>query len=276
MSRRSLLGVLVYLATACATIPTGSERRAQADALAAVDGWQADRIATARFDLLAYLPKKYSSSARLAIYLEGDGFAWVSPTQASADPTPRDPLGLKLALAHPKGNAAYLARPCQYIDPVRTGCSQRYWTSARFAPETVEATNQAVDVLKQRFGARQLVLIGYSGGGTLAALVAKSRTDVERLVTVAGNLDVKAWAEHHRLTALAHSLDPADFIDSLQAIPQWHFVGGRDKIVPASLPMAFSARFPPAHRPVVLMVKEYDHSCCWAENWATLFGQLEE
>jgi hypothetical protein len=61
----------------------------------------------------------------------------------------------------------------------------------------ISASNQAVDALKQRYGAQEIVLVGYSGGGAVAALVAARRTDVVRLVTVAGNLDHLAWTHLH-------------------------------------------------------------------------------
>jgi len=39
--------------------------------------------------------------------------AWLAVPRPSQDPTPVDPLALRLALVQPTGNAAYLARPCQ-------------------------------------------------------------------------------------------------------------------------------------------------------------------
>jgi hypothetical protein len=45
-------------------------------------------------------------------YQSGDGLAWLSSDVPSSDPTPLDPLALRLALAKPARNAAYLARPC--------------------------------------------------------------------------------------------------------------------------------------------------------------------
>jgi hypothetical protein len=49
----------------------------------------------------------------LTVYIEGDGFAWLSRSQASYDPSPLNPVGLELALRHPLGESAYLARTCQ-------------------------------------------------------------------------------------------------------------------------------------------------------------------
>lgn len=254
---------------ACVTVPAPQERRAAADAHAAAHGWMQTTIAAGAFDLAAWLPRKIVADADLTIYVEGDGLAWLSSDMPSSDPTPVTPVGLQLALAQPGGNAAYLARPCQYVASAR--CAQRYWTNQRFAPEVVAATNQAVDELKQRFGASRLILVGYSGGAAVAALVAAQRNDVARLVTIAGNLDHRAWTTQLRLTPLTGSLNPADYKTALAGIPQWHFAGKRDKLVPLALVQAFAAGMPAAR---VRTLEGYDHKCCWAENWDKLWKEI--
>lgn len=264
--------VLGTMLTACSSVPSPAERHSQADALARQHGWQAMTISTTAFDLVAYLPVVPREGDRLTVYIEGDGLAWVTPTQPSLDPTPRKSVGLQLALAHPYSEpVAYLARPCQYIDAQASRCAQRYWTGQRFAPEVIEASNSALDVLKLRFGTQHLALVGYSGGGAVAALLAARRRDVVLLITVAGNLDHQAWTRHHRIEPLTGSLNPADFREALQDVRQWHLTGSKDQIMPPSITNGFVSGFssgkPP---PRVVVVPGYDHRCCWAENWANL------
>ncbi len=262
-----LWGSLFLLLSACASIPSPTERHNTADALASRQGWQSMRISAGRFDLVAYLPVSLPPADQLTVYIEGDGFAWVTGTQPSADPTPRDPLALRLALAQPEGNAAYLSRPCQYVDAESSSCSSRYWTEWRFAPEVIEASDRAIDVLKEKFGARQLTLVGYSGGAAVAVLVAARRHDVTGLVTVAGNLDHQAWTTSHHIPPLAGSLNPADAREAVQYIRQWHFVGGKDRVIPPGLVQSFAGSFPLTLKPTVQVEPTYDHHCCWAENW---------
>ncbi|MDP1651914.1 MAG: alpha/beta hydrolase [Rhodocyclaceae bacterium] len=266
--------VLCLFLAACANIPSPAERRSLADALAKEQGWQAISLPAEAFELVAYLPAEPGRAATLTVYIEGDGFAWISGSQASADPTPRDPLALRLALAHPEGNSVYLARPCQYVNAEASSCASRYWTEMRFAPEVIAATNHAIDRLKQAFNASRLTLVGYSGGGTVAALAAARRTDVERLVTVAGNLDQRAWTTYHRIRPLTGSLNPADEIGALQGLRQWHFVGEKDRNITPELVRNFANGFPENLRPVVLVEPEFDHQCCWARNWPRLFQRV--
>ena len=181
MSRHSTILLVALFLLGCASIPPPEARRQHAVQLAAAQGWrglsiqvpgfalqafglQGLTLDTQSFPLQAFVPSREFRAGTLVVYLEGDGLAWISGATPSADPTPRDPLALRLALAHPGGQAVYLGRPCQYGDAERSGCAMRYWTNARFAEPVVQAMSQAVDQLKARHGARALVLVGYSGG----------------------------------------------------------------------------------------------------------------
>jgi pimeloyl-ACP methyl ester carboxylesterase len=262
----------VLLLSACAGVPTLEERRLTATALASERGWQGELIAGPPFVLAAFVPRHITPAQTLTIYLEGDGHAWQSSRSPSTDPSPIDPLALRLALAQPLGNAAYLARPCQYVLSITSSCASRYWMGARFAPEVIAGTSQAIDVLKTRFGADRLTLVGYSGGGAVAALLAQRRTDVERLVTVAGNVNPTAWTDFHHVTPLRESLDPMQARASLGQISQWHFVGSRDAVVPPKLITAFTAGMPKAK---TITLEGYSHTCCWADNWPRLWASIQ-
>lgn len=266
--------VCCLLLSACTNIPSPALRRQLADTLAHQYVWHRIDIREGRFDLVAYVPANPIRSNTLSIYIEGDGFAWLTEEQPSTNPTPLDPLALKLALAQPEGNAAYLARPCQYVNDEASNCSSRYWTQMRFAPEVITTMNQAIDVLMRRFGATRLMLVGYSGGGAVAALVAARRDDVKGLITVAGNLDPSTWAAYHRVSPLAGSLNPADEIEALQDIPQWDFVGQQDRNIPPALVKQFAERFPAAHRPTVLVEHGFDHHCCWVQAWPRIWQTI--
>lgn len=238
-------------------------------------GWSSEVIKTARFDFQAYVPVRISPSPHLTIYIEGDELAWKTPSLPSDDPTPNNPIGLKLALAHPKGNAAYLARPCQYAGANQSSCNQKYWAGARFALEVIVDINQAIDQLKARFGAKRVTLVGHSGGGAVAALVAARRSDLEKLITVAGNFDHQVWTQHHRLTPLSGSLNPADEVQRLARVRQWHFVGGGDKVIPRELIQGYADRYPEKSSLSLVVEPNFDHHCCWVENWAELYSRTQ-
>ena len=104
------------------------------------------------------------------IYIEGDGYAFNVHGRPTQDPTPKGVLVRELAFGDNSPNVIYLARPCQYVkSPI---CSQRHWTTARFAHEVVNAEYEAV---KQIAWSHPVILIGFSGGAQIAGLVASAK-----------------------------------------------------------------------------------------------------
>jgi pimeloyl-ACP methyl ester carboxylesterase len=176
----------------------------------------------------------------LSIYLEGDGLAYISRREPSRDPTPDNPIGLRLAAIDPASNVIWLARPCQYTSLIENPrCSLYYWTTGRFAPEIVNAIDQAITAAKLSAKATKIHLIGYSGGGGLALLIAAQRNDVASIRTVAGNIDHPAFTDYHRVAPMSQSLDPASVAKHINTIPQWHFFGAEDKVVPKIIGEAY-------------------------------------
>jgi predicted esterase len=264
--------VLTLLLAGCAGAPDPASRLATAQALAAGRALSALQLQTRSFTLAAWAGAAGSAQdGLLSVYIEGDGLAWLSSQTPSNDPTPVDPLALRLAVAQPGGAVAYLARPCQYKGAADARCSQRYWTGERFAEAVIDASDQALDQLKARAGARRLLLVGYSGGGAVAALLAQRRNDVAGLATVAGNLDPNGWTRLHRVSPLLGSLDPMTARHALSRLPQWHWVGSADRNMPATLAQGFSLALPQAQ---VVVLDGFDHRCCWAERWPVLIGPV--
>lgn len=222
------------------------------------------------FDLTV-LHRGLGGAAPLHVYIEGDGHAWRTRYRPARDPTPRDPLALRLAMADPAPAVAYVARPCQYLDAAaRATCPPRYWTSHRYAPEVVAALAEVLRDLVRRHGATaKPVVIGYSGGGAIALLLAARGAPASAVVTVAANLDLGAWTGLHGVSPLTGSLDPARE-PAASAVLQLHLVGERDRIVPPAIARSFAAAsgLPAA---AVRVVPGFDHHCCWARAWRRLW-----
>ncbi|WP_137886757.1 alpha/beta hydrolase [Pseudomonas sp. 2FE] len=254
-----LLGTIGAGLGGCTSPGATLERLAQAHAHQLVS------LETRPFQLRAALPATSSTSAKpLRVYLEGDGRAWITPTQPSLDPTPRDPLLARLAMEDPQPSI-YLARPCQYLSS--PACAPRYWTDARFSKEVLGSLEQALDQLKQRYGNRHFELIGYSGGGALALLLAARRNDIAQVQTLAGNLSPRRWAERLGLTPLQGSLEPLDFAERLRELPQRHLTGAEDRVVPASLLDEYAARLGSADCLELHRLAGVSHHAGWLERW---------
>ena len=258
------LGALVLLQYGCSLTPSPVSKHKFAVELAASADWLPQYIySDETLDVQAYLPKRVVRGVTLRVFIEGDGDAWLTKHKPSEDPTPQNPVALKMALNDTYEPRAYLARPCQFEARSDPMCRQSYWTSGRYSMTVLQAMSAAVDQLKQGVGAAKLELVGYSGGATIALLLAAMRDDVELVVTAAGNLSVKAWTDHHGVTPLYLSLDPVNYVDALRHIPQVHYVGSKDTIVPPYLSQDFRQLFGTNAFIQVRVQPGFTHFCCW-------------
>lgn len=170
------------------------------------------------------------------IYIEGDGYAFNSAGKPSSNPTPRSQLVRDMAFGDYHDNVIYIARPCQFIQ--NEICSKRHWSTARFSPEVINST---AEVIKNIAGSNEVTLIGYSGGAQVAGLVAVNKPQIKtkKLITVAGNLDHLVWSQYHKLPPLNESMNLEAYKAEYLKIPQVHFVGGKDDVIPAFLTQNF-------------------------------------
>lgn len=212
------------------------------------------------------------AGGRLHVYLDGDGSPWLSRRRIAADPTSRDRLVLALMQRDPRP-AVLVGRPCYYeTSEAAAACDARLWTSHRYGEPVVAAMAATVRAEAVRSGASAVTLIGYSGGGALAMLIAPRVPAVDRVVTVAANLDVDAWAAHHGFTPLGGSLNPAALPPLPAHIAQLHLFGADDANVPAALMRPVADRQPNTR---VRVVPDYDHGCCWMQDWPALLATVE-
>ncbi|WP_145980714.1 alpha/beta hydrolase [Magnetospirillum sp. ME-1] len=260
------------LLAACSSGPFAG-RDEVARRLAAEKGLSGQILAGPTFPIQAFVAPARPAGL-LTIYVEGDGLAWRNRFTPSADPTPRNPIGLGLAVADPSTAVAYLARPCQYVKS--PACSVDAWTGGRFSDRAIEATNRAIDDLKRRHGTERILMVGYSGGGVMAALIAAGRPDVAGLITVAAPLDLAAWVRHHDVDPLANSRDPARCCsEALSRTRQRHVVGLRDDVVPRSV-VASYGRTLSADAPFAVVAVDSDHECCYVDHWPGLVTRLRQ
>ena len=175
---------------------------------------------------------------RLHLYLEGDGRPWLGRERA-ANPTGRSTVALDLMLADPHP-ALLLGRPC-YHQPGTPSppCEPDLWTEGRYSPAVLDALAEAVQRLLAEYRPASLVLVGYSGGGVLALLLAQRQT----LPTT----------------------------EPRAAFRQVHLAGGRDRIVPPATTARYRERHPDAE---YRLRADFDHHCCRVEAWPGLLDRV--
>lgn len=211
----------------------------------------------------------------LNVYIEGDGFAWKNKYTISLNPTPKNPMSLRLAAIDQAPNILYIARPCQYVDlNEERNCDDKFWTGSRFSKEVVHDINRVINKFTQDYKFNRVNLYGYSGGAALAVLTASERKDVRSIKTVAGNLNHKALMMHHGVTPLYDSLDAIDVAENVAHIWQYHLIGGKDKTVTKESIMSFvdKARHYNIKRVNFGIVEDAGHRYKnWPKEWAKTF-----
>jgi hypothetical protein len=231
-------------------------------------GLQPEQVATPAFLLSAYV-RITRPDRPISIYIEGDGYAWRNRYQPSTNPTPKRALGLTLAAADRSDNVVYLARPCQFTAMAdNPRCEPAYWTGKRFAPEVITALDAAISHYASRTPGQHIHITGYSGGAAIAVLIAAQRQDIATLRTVAGNLDHDTVNRWHQVSLMPESLNPINVAAQVARIPQIHFSGADDKIVPLGIAQTFASRAGACAR--VHVVGGLPHEGNWAEIWPQL------
>jgi pimeloyl-ACP methyl ester carboxylesterase len=220
----------------------------------------------AGFEHVVYTKRGTGSDRTLRIYFEGDGRPWVRRDVVASDPTAHRPLALELMLADPSASA-YVSRPCYQSAGPAERCTARLWTMERYGEQVVASMSAIVGQLLDRATRSDAQLVGYSGGGVLALLVAERVQAISTVVTIAANLDVATWAALHGYSPLEGSLDPATVVRWREDLRQIHYAGADDENVPPSITRAFVATVPTAES---RLIRGYDHRCCWTKDWPTL------
>lgn len=231
-------------------------------------GFVLSAVQAGGFELASYARRGGGYTAApsevVTIYIEGDGAPWPTPFMPPHDPTPLRPVALAMALGDQRPAVVYLGRPCQYLLPeALRQCHSVWWIERRFAPQVIAAYDVAIDKMKESFSAHRVRLVGYSGGGVIAMLVAARRKDVASVVTVAAPLAVGAWLTWHGASPLTGSLDPEISLGQRVLPPSLYFVGARDEVVPPFVVQGFAQR----KGGRVVVVPGFEHECCWGRDW---------
>ena len=221
-----IAGLVIAALTGCATPSQRFDQRASKL------GFSRHTVAGTEFQHVIYSGSVPGPAPLLHVYLEGDASPRMAHRYSPADPTPHRPRMLELMALDP-ALSVLLGRPCQHgLDP---GCDPELWTVGRYGERVVSSLVAALQRQRQALGAEGVVLIGYSGGGALAMLIAERVPQTRAVITLAGNLDTDLWAKHHGYFSLSHSINPADRPPLDPSIVQIHLLADQDEKVPPAL-----------------------------------------
>lgn len=206
----------------------------------------------------------------LHVYIEGDGQPWSVRNKPTKNPSSQELLAFRLFLADPF-ESVYLNRPCYGLDRMPSTCTEDLWTHGRYSKTVINTLLTALKHIQRQWGAQQLILIGHSGGATLALLLAAEHEDSSAVVAVAPNLDHQAWTGHFNYLPLHSSINVAEQAVLPEAIHRWYLLGEQDRQIPLALSLPAARKDPHG---TIIRRADYDHSCCWESEWSELITAL--
>lgn len=265
--------ILLFL-TVTSACNSANTRITSGEQLAQANDFQRVVYDTTLFNIVSF-QRVSSSSNTVTVFIEGDGLAWKNRRRVSANPTPQNPVALKLALTDPSRNIIYLARPCQFLNiENERNCEPQYWTSRRAAREVVQSYHAVLNEISDDRQERKIRLVGYSGGASIATILAAERQDIIDLRTVAGNLDIEAFTNHHQVTPLHGSINPVDMAEQLVSVPQLHLYSMDDKVIVPAVIQSYVAQLKAYDSELrcltIKPVNGVTHQTGWEQRWQDL------
>lgn len=256
-----LILLIVFSLSSCGS-QSIIKRKDNADSIAYSAGFTSKLVQGGKF--LIYTYQKITNPTKpYVIYIEGDG-SIISRGIISSDPTPRNHMLLELATIDNRPNVIYVARPCQYsIDSNLQVCNSNYWTSKRLSDDSVESINEVINKIAKT---SDVDLVGFSGGGGIAILVAARNTKVKSVITIAGNLDHVLFNKLHNTSPMRDSLNPIDYVHKISNIPQLHLSGGSDNIVPPIIAKTFVEKSN-SRCSHIKIISNFTHTKGWNTIW---------
>ena len=262
-----IIALIFSLLSACAYHPS-----IKPETEAMNRGMQLIEIPSNGFVLTSF-QRLQNTNTPIRIYIEGDGFAWITRTHPSDDPTPKNALALKLALQDTSPNVVYLARPCQYSLEKSPKCNVSHWTDDRFSTGMLTLMNFSLDAIKSEHPQQSFELIGYSGGATIALMLAAGRNDIVSIRTVAGNLSPNLVNQFNKVSEMPNAVNPIEISNNLSSTPQIHFYGTDDKIVPELIAETYLKSVANKACTRIVAVENASHENGWVEAWPNLLNQ---
>lgn len=259
-----ITGFLLLLTISCSNPVVKNELYAKSH------GFSQHKIKGNEFTHLVYMDSRANNS-RWHVYIEGDGRPWSGRYAIATDPTIEKPLMLRL-MTQDSAPSIYLGRPCYLGMAGEAECKPWFWTHGRYSEKVVSSMATALKKIIQSQKIEELTLIGHSGGGTLAMLLAEHIQQTHIIVSIAGNLDINQWTMKHGYSHLAGSLNPVDRKTLSQSIKQFHFTGMQDTNVSPEAIQRLKINYPGLNH---VQVESAGHEDGWDNYFCNLLNVID-
>jgi len=261
-------GLTAVMRSACfalvSTLLAGCASPAErADVVAERAGLSTVALVGGGFSLKGF--ERQTSGRHATVFIEGDGRPWRAGGRVIAeDPTPLRLLALSWMEKTP-GPTLYLGRPCYFQSKADQPCDAMLWSYGRYSEQVVQSMVEALGGwLQKRPHISSLTLVGHSGGGVLALLLAERVPHTKEVIALSTPVDVDAWTSLHAYTPLFTSLNPVNQPGWRAGVQRSFYFGEADHQVPPSQFVSPARAISDAE---VTVVKGVGHDCCGPDIW---------
>ena len=211
------------------------------------DGFEMREAQTEHFTIPVWEKAPLQSNKTIRFYISGNG-----------NPTPKEPVALNLAEKDSFRNIVVLSRPCQYADSKL--CSNSAIDGVgQYSPEIIKELEEIVVYYIQKYKSPNIEFVAYDGGAPIAFSLASQIGRVQKIVTIAGILDLDAYVNKNNLPAFQNAQNPIKMTNRVTQIPQIHFVGGKDEITTRGMAERFVSKLKDPLSAVVKVAPNMGH-----------------
>ncbi len=272
-----LFVLFIFVFTGCsaiqkrlAPIESPQQRYQNVDFLLKNNGFKSVILSGRSFDVAAWVHIT-SQQDPISVFIEGDGLAYYSRHRISNDPTPTNAIAARIAVQDSASNKIYLSRPCQYIinhGINQRNCHQRMWSQDRFSRDVITLYQDLLDQIKKQYKNESgFRLMGFSGGGAVAASVSLYRDDVIDVRAVAAPLDIHGLMRYHRADPIVNAVSPYSHAARLAEVKLTLFLGSSDRIVNKRSLKQFLDNFMNKSNFKLIEVEGLEHEGNWHHAW---------
>ena len=222
---------------------------------------------------IATYERIHNQGGQAIVYIEGESRGSINSHTTRYNPTPLNPVALKMAVQDKSKNLIYISVPCANftLDRIQA-CNQKYFKTHRFAPEVIASYNQVLDYYRKRYDIKGFHLVGFSGGGVVATLLAQQQPDILTLRTIAAPLDTQIAQRLSQTNSFSHSQNPSSDPFTLGVLPQHHFLGDKDEFVTPVILSSFLQEMGPSRCVRTSLISGPTHRDGWDERWPELMA----
>ena len=139
---------------------------------------------------------------------------------------------------------------------------------SRYSIANINRIAEVIQNLKNYYNSEKVILVGYSGGAGIAMYLGSiDNKSIKSIRTIAGNINHNELSKILKISRLKKSINFYSIEKKINTIPQVHYYGLKDKIVPNELQTSYKIRNSNNKCIKIKPVNKATHNEGWVDFW---------